>query len=125
MQPARNGYDWNPDPLHCGYDGRHFVGPSALGEDDEHVSGGHHPEVAVQTLGRMQEERRRARACESRCQLSADRSGLPHSRDNDSARAVQDQLHCTAKALIDPVRQGLYGGCFYGDGLFRLRQCLC
>ena len=64
-----------------------------VGDRQHDVVLGHHAEVAVAGLGRMDEERRRAGRGERRRDLAADVAALAHAHDDDPAAAGEHRLH--------------------------------
>ncbi len=64
-----------------------------------------HPEVAVDRLGRVQEERGRARRGERRGDLLADDAALADARDDDAAGRGLHGLDGAVEALVEAVRE--------------------
>ena len=70
----------------------------------------HDAEVAVDRLGRMQEERRGAGAGEGGRDLAADDPGLAHAGDDDPPRAGVEQADRGVEPVVESVRQGAHRG---------------
>ena len=72
-------------------------------------SAGDGAEVAVQGLGGMQEERRRARAREGRGDLPADQARLAHAGHDDTAPTAGQQRHGLLEACVEPLDEPVDG----------------
>src|SRR5256885_13377751 len=65
----------------------------------------------MQSLGRMQEKRRRARAGKGGGDLSSDKAGFAHATDNHSAFACKQHVNSFDKAGVQPGKHILNGLC--------------
>ena len=68
------------------------VGLAAVRQRDHDVVALDHAEIAVDGLGRVQEERRRAGARQRRRDLAADDARLAHAGDDDASAAVRSSI---------------------------------
>ena len=82
-------------------------GLAGVREQQHHVVGGDHAEVAVAGLGRVDEERRRAGGGEGGGDLAGDVAGLAHARDDHPAAGGEHPRHRRGEAR--PERGGEAG----------------
>ena len=73
-----------------------FLGLAAVRQRDDDVVGLDDAEIAVHGLGRVQEDRRRARARQRRRDLARDDAGLAHAGHDDAAGAALQQHRARA-----------------------------
>ena len=105
----RHGQEGRAQPLHLRHQGQDLPGVAAVGDGQHRVSLDDAAQVAVDGLGRMQEERGRARGGEGGRDLLSDQAALAHPGDDHAARAGEQRLHRTIEALVD-ARQQLEDG---------------
>jgi hypothetical protein len=94
---------------------QNFLGLAALGNADDHILLENSSRIAVQPLGRMEEDCGRPRAGQHGSNLVCDDSGLPHAGDNDAALAGQQQIDGFLKTGVDPFFERAYGLCLDPD----------
>src|SRR5580704_13485011 len=84
---------------------RDFLGFAAVAHRQYDVLAHQHSEVAVNRLGRMQENRGRARARKRCGDFSTDQSRLPHPGDHHAALAAQQNFHGALETRVKPVKK--------------------
>src|SRR5690606_3283264 len=109
IRVAGQGDDARANPLGDGNDGDQFLGRAGIGDRQQDVLAGQHAQVAVDGLGRVHEEGRRAGGCQRGGDLAGDVAGLADAGDDDAAGAVEDQVDCLGEVRVDAAPQGLQG----------------
>ena len=84
-------------------DAHHLVRLAAVGERDDDVVFRHHPQIAVNAFGGMQEIRGRARAREGGGNFLPDQTALPHAGNRDLAHTPQDNIDRLDELFIQPL----------------------
>ena len=92
---CRRGHRDNPGlkPLEGGQKPDNLFGLAGIGDQDHHVAAPYHAKIAMNGLGRMKEQRRRARRCQCRRNLAADQPRLAHAADNDMSTCLHHQIN--------------------------------
>ncbi|MNF60162.1 hypothetical protein D3C84_417720 [compost metagenome] len=97
-----------------------FIGFAAVADQDQHVDGLEHAQVAVEGFSRVQEETRGAGGGEGRDHLFPDQAGFAHATHDGAAFAAEDELDGileftiqAAGQLSDSLRLGNKG--FFSD----------
>src|SRR4029453_85261 len=70
-------------------------------EHDHHVAPGHHAEIAVNSLGWVQEVRGGSGRREGRRDLASDQPGLAHAGDDHATGAAAEQRHRALETLVE------------------------
>ena len=99
---ACQGDEPDPEALDVWQKRHELLGLSGVGERHDHVTGGDHPQIAVDSLGRMKKERGYASAGHRRGDLLGNDAALAHARDDQPAAALAQHLHGPDEALIQP-----------------------
>jgi hypothetical protein len=87
-------------PLEHRNDGKQLGAFSRVGQRDQDVVPRHHAEIPVACFRGMDEECRRAGACESGGDLARDVAGFPNAAYHHAAATGQDELRCLDKARV-------------------------
>ena len=85
-------HDRDPKTADGRQDAANFLGLSTVGEHDKHIVGREATQIAVSRFGRMQKMRSRAGGRQGRRDLPADQPCLAHSRNDDTAAALAQQV---------------------------------
>ena len=80
------------EPLKGGEDPDNFLGLARIRNQDHHIAAPHHAKIAMNGLGRMQEQRWCAGRCQRRRDLAADQPGFSHAADNDMTAGLDHQF---------------------------------
>ena len=117
---ARHGDDRRTDTVDDGQNLHDLLHLAAVRNRQDDILIRHHAEVAMKSLRRMHEERRRARTRKRRGNLATDMPRLSHARDDDARLAVEDALNRAAELLVNILRQLLHRRRFHRKRLNRL-----
>ncbi len=93
--------DRDTEPLEGRQDREDLIRLARVREGQHDVAAGHHPEVAVDALGGMQEVGGRARRGERRGDLAADVPRLPHAGHDHAAGAAVQELDRPVEARVE------------------------
>ena len=84
-----------------------LFGAAGVGDEHHHVVGADHAEIAVQRLGRVHEERRRAGAGQRRGDLLADMAGFADAGNHRFATAVEQQFAGANEVVVQARQQAM------------------
>src|SRR5262249_3914442 len=98
---AREEHDRHAEPLEERQDREYLVRLPRVRERDHHVAPGHHAEIAVNALGRMQEVRGGSGRREGRRDLASDQPRLAHAGDDHATGAAAEQRHRALETLVE------------------------
>ncbi len=99
---ATSGAD---EALQPGHEAQDLLGVAAVRDGEQHVALDDAAEVAVDRLGRMQEERGRAGRREGGRDLLGDDPALAHAGGDHAPRAGEERLDRALEALVEPRDQ--------------------
>ena len=92
--------------LQAGDEDGELPGFAAVGQGQDHVGAGHHAQVAVHGLHRVQEEGRGAGGVEGGHEFSGHNAGFAHPGDDDPALGLINQVHRLDEAGVQLGNQG-------------------
>ena len=87
------------------HDGHEFLALAGIGQRDDDVVRGDHAEVAMACFTGMDEVGRRAGTGHGGGNLACDVTGLPHTADDDSTAAGQDEVQCMQEGVVETLAE--------------------
>ena len=101
-----------PMALDDRHDGHEFLAFTGIGQRDDDIFAGDHAQITVAGFARMHEVGRRPGTGQSCGYLAGDVAGFSHAAHDDTAFAVQHDIHRTQKIFIKTRAQSLHGSSF-------------
>ena len=109
---AHNGDELVAEVFDKRYQDLDFRGVAALGDADDHIPRTHHTEVAVDSVGSMEEEGGSTGGVECRDSLDGDIGTLADTGDNDTPRGRKNRFHRFSKCIINIIAE-IFDGFFF------------